>query len=56
MLCTCRTDSITSEALSSPKHIIQGRLQNKPRLVKSSLLPPRSSNRVILQPVHGEEH
>lgn len=29
MLCTCKTDSVPSEDFSSPKHIIQGSLQNK---------------------------
>lgn len=38
MLCTCKTDSVPSEDFSSPKHIIQGSLQNKTH-------PPLSSNR-----------
>lgn len=38
MLCTCKTDSVLSEDFSSPKHIIQGSLQNKTH-------PPLSSNR-----------
>lgn len=29
MFCTCKTDSVPREDFSSPKHIIQGRLQNK---------------------------